>query len=530
MLRPWHFELSAGYGNIVCNWFVCVMYEAKIKGNMENSLHLYNKVWYCAFILLMMVSLQNCSAIRMVTAENDPRYAADKQEVLTILPEGVKKRLGQWYSNHTAGHQLCGPHLAFSPDYTKVLYTTASEPNVNVVTRYFISTTGTIYENNRSIDTYNVQWGPRLCFSKDGKQHLISVTKKGNGLESYLIVNNKKQKTYPGRKLLLDQNENGDYVYAISTGSRTAIVWNGMLFKELSAPVRKIRLSQNGKRITYSPLTRFKREALAEQIITESIDGTVRTIHASKEGIYDFKVDLQHEHVMYIEKDYSNPANFVFMDGKLLNEDVGNHSPSFYGFTPGTGLPQYVIKIQDGAGISVDGKIRNPKKSTLNSLVVGDSIGPSFKYTAELLTFNKTGDRFAYTVTDASNQRYIVEQDIKGAVKISEPYKAGIPFPRYIGNKNTLTIVEGKPGQQRLHIGQWHSRIYQTIGTPITNSDNKDTAFIASDERGVFVVLNGKELPAHDSVWLPVFDKSNSNIIYAARDGAKISRFVVPIP
>lgn len=448
---------------------------------------------------------------------------------LSTLPEVAREASERIYSRA----------MVFSRDFSRVMYQapTQSDKGIGIPMLDRYRTFGSeLRENDAVLETFeNVDAANavRMAYGPDGRTRMYAVTLRPRN--TYFVVNDKQHRAYNNEhdQIFLQFSKSGDYFYAVGTWQETTIVRNGVVFQKVPYAIKKISISEDGRRITY--LTRIRTHEntpIGDRIVTRDVDGRERVFVAQNMGINDFETDANHEHVIYTELAPGpvSPkiARLVYANGQQLGGDY--QQVTHMGFTPKRKQPFFVYAEKARWRLPYD-----PKK-----LEWKDKLGGGVVFAGHASQFKEAvGDWFAVTADEtgiiyftrtAGDDGWIVwEQNEAGRLRIREKHFSVLALEAD-PHTGQLNICFREERGVVCRIRDRITNVFSDLRGPIVYSpDHRSFAFKAIHEAKVAIVVNGRVLRTHDQVWGPVFTDDGRHIIYAAARGPEIWRFIDPV-
>ena len=139
-------------------------------------------------------------------------------------------------------------------------------------------------------------------------------------------------------------------------------------------------------------------------------------------------------------------------------------------------------------------------------------------------TFGPDGVSVAY-VAAREGKRFLVLNEKEDILPDSDLPNPPVVRPDGKGAGIILATKDGFSLYQAFTGEGLHGKKYQAAGGLIYNKDGSRYAYIARQNKRVFMVVNGKEGPAFDMIVMPMFSPDGKYLVYRARKDGK--RFVV---
>lgn len=416
--------------------------------------------------------------------------------------------------------------MAFSHDFSRIMYQVANQ-----------TLAGELRENDSVLETFEnvgTAHAVRMAYSPDGRNRMYAV---GLRTRAYFVVNGKQHPTYDyvHKQVFLQFSKSGDYIYAIGTWKETVVVRNGVVFQKIPNAIKKITISEDGQRITY--LTRISdhmNTTFGDRIVTRDADGKERVFAARNMGIDDFETDVNHENVIYTElatvPDSPRVARLVYANGKRVGSDYQH--VMHMGFTPKRKQPFFAYNEWSGWRLPYDPTKPQWKQKLGGGVVFAghtsqfkEAVGGHFAVTkdeAGVIFFTRTAENDGWNVW---------EQNETGQLKIREKHFSVFALETDPHTEQLNICFREKGGTNICRVrGQITSTVGDFRGPIIYSPDHRSFAFQAIQDGKTATVLNGRVLRTHDQVLGNlVFTSEGRHLIYAAKRGPEIWRFVDPV-
>lgn len=342
-----------------------------------------------------------------------------------------------------------------------------------------------------------------VVFSHNGRGVAFIASLKGR---QYVVHNGKPGSLFSDIKHLVISPDGKRVSYSNTLGNYLQMITDGVA-GNLFVDVYDAVYSPDSRHMAYLAEGR-------DNIMQVVLDGkTIESIYNVVSG--DFHFDSDSSKLLYhVRPAGGRDARLVIYDLKSGNKTaikcldttfIMNSAKNRVAAVVLEGDKQMVIdfSVADSADIHKSGLYDD-----VNSLSLSDD-GKSVAFLAtrgkhHYLVLNGKEDQLPAELAVAAPPIIKPSQDSAGVILVKpDRYNALYTFHQLYQNDDVKTLK------------------YSLIKEPAYCSQNNSLAFVAMKDGRFFVVMNGKEGPAFDSVVIPMFSPDCNKLVYRARDGAR---------